>query len=261
MGGGDISQLIINPKSLTERRYYYQFQSFLNSGKDFEKYIKNLDRKELSKFKNSLKLLKLKNLDYYLEICEKQKKEAKKYIKKTEDTLNIKKIEMNINRLKSKRLKLGFRLQEISGLRVAEIANLTQKDILISKSGKIKVNVINGKYGSNRTVDCFYDKWVYDELLKLKPKSNGKLFCSKEYIMNTANKLNFHTHELRKVFAHSFFYNCLESKEKTLKLLAQQMGHSDIKDCYVYINRDINTYNSKIEKVKPFCENDLTDDV
>jgi len=50
----------------------------------------------------------------------------------------------------------------------------------------------------------------------------------------------------------------MENKEKTLKMLALQMGHRDIKETYIYINRAMNTNKSKIGKVKPFEENDLT---
>lgn len=242
--------------STTEKRYLYQFKNFLKSGKSFEDYIKNLDQKQLSKFRNSLKLLDLKNEDEYLRLCDKQ--EAKKYRRKKEEQLKVKALEMKINRIKSTKLKLGYRLQEISGLRVAEIANLTSKNILLDTKGNIKIQVLNGKYGKDRLVNCFYDEWVFKKLLSIKSNKKGKLFCSKKYIMENANKLGFHTHDLRKIYAHTFLYNCLEDKEKTLELLAENMGHGHIKELYVYLNRDINTNNSKIGKVKPFVANDLT---
>lgn len=257
------NEKIFTPANLTERRYFYQFQNFLKSGENFEDYIKKLDRKQLSKFKNSFLLLERNNfeiegLSEYLYKCKLQQKKAKKYKKEKEDKLKVKKLEMNINKIKSKRNKIAFRLQEISGLRVAELAKLRPEDILINEDGKIKIQVINGKYGNNRIVDCFHDDWVLNQLLKLKPKNNGYLFNTKEYLMKEANKRGFHSHELRKIYSHTFFYNCMENKEKTLKMLALQMGHRDIKETYIYINRAMNTNKSKIGKVKPFEENDLT---
>lgn len=244
--------------SATEKRYFAQFKNFQKSGKSLKEYIKDLDRKQLSKFRNSLKLLKLKDIDKYLAILDQHTETAKKYKKKKEDQLKVKNLEIKINKLKSTKLKLGYRLQEISGLRVAEMANLESKDILIDKKGNIKIQVLNGKYGKDRLVNCFYDEWVLKKLLSIKSNKKGKLFCSKKYIMENANKLGFHTHELRKIYAHTFLYNCVEDKQTTLELLAQNMGHGNIKETYVYINRDINTNNSKIGKVKPFSKNDLT---
>lgn len=242
--------------SATQKRYLYQVKNYFKSGEKFENYLKKLDRKELSKFKNGLKLLDLKNKDELIEKCSNHL--ASKYRKNSEEQLKVKDLELKINRLKSKRLKLAFRLQEISGLRVAEIANLTSKNILLDTNKNIKIQVLNGKYGKDRLVNCFYDEWVFNELLSLKSKKNNKLFCTKEYMMKTARKLGFHTHELRKIYAHTFFYNCVEDKEITLELLAENMGHGHIKETYVYLNRDVNTNNSKIGKVKPFVANDLT---
>jgi integrase len=251
------------PNNLTERRYYYQFQNFIKSDKNFNSYIKSLDRKQLSKFKNSLLLLRdnnfeIKNLEGYLNECKRQRKKAKKYKTNKEDQLKVKKLEMKINKIKSMRNKVAFRLQEISGLRVSELAKLKPENILLSEDGKLKVQVVNGKYGSNRIVDCFKDDWVVDQLMKLNPKNNGQLFNTKETLMKEAKKIGFHTHDLRKIYAHSFFYNCVESKEETLNLLAENMGHKDIKETYVYLNRSLTTRKSKIEKVKPFEKKDLT---
>jgi integrase len=250
------------PNNLTERRYYYQFQNFIKSDKDFNGYIKSLDRKQLSKFKNSLLLLRdndfeIRNLDDYLSECKRQRKKAKKYKTNKEDQLKVKALEMKINKIKSMRNKVAFRLQEISGLRVAELEKLKAENILLSADGKLRVQVINGKYGNNRIVDCFKDDWVVNQLLKLKPKNNGNLFNTKETLMKEAKKNKFHSHDLRKIYAHSFFYNCLESKEETLNLLAENMGHKDIKETYVYLNRALTTRKSKIEKVKPFEKKDL----
>jgi integrase len=253
-------KLVFNPgNNATHRRYFYQFQNYLKSGKNFENYVKCLDRKELSKFKSSIKLINIKDKDRYIDICSKYQKRAKKYKKKKENQLYVKKLELKINRINSKRVKLGFRLQEISGLRIAELEKLTQKDIMIDlKNKKLNINVINGKYGRDRVINCFWDDWIIEQLIKLKPKKNKHLFCTKEYMMKKANDNNFHTHDLRKIFAQTFYYNCVEDEEKTLEMLAQNMGHGDIKETYVYLNRDMNTYKSKMEKVKPFTKNDLT---
>ena len=64
-------------------------------------------------------------------MCDQYTKIRPKFRKSNEPPLQLKKLENTINKLKSKRLKLGYRLQEISGLRVSEIADLEERDIKI----------------------------------------------------------------------------------------------------------------------------------
>lgn len=249
----------ITTNDTTKRRYIYQVQNFLKQSADIEDYIKNLDKKELSKFKNGLKLIDLENKEKYMQLCNNQFEKSNKFKKKSEEQLKVKTLENKINRLKSKRLKLGYRLQMISGLRVSEIADIEERDIIISENKDIKIHVRHGKNDKERWVHCFKDEYLLNQLMDLNPNKNNKLFCSKEYIIQQANKLSFHTHDLRKIYFNTFFYNCVEDRRKTIQLLKKNAGHSKKSRAYLYyLGRDINTYQSKIEKVKPFTENDLT---
>jgi integrase len=111
------------------------------------------------------------------------------------------------------------------------------------------VEVINGKGGKDRIVECLEDEYVKNELLDLKPKKNNKLFCSSKYIIDSANKYNFHTHDLRKAFAQIVYYNDYSDTETAIKNLQDQLGHSHNTKTYLkYINRDINMYYTKWDK-------------
>lgn len=254
------------PSKLTQKRYNQQLKHFKKSDADIDSYFKSLDKKSLSKFKRSLEILKSEKkdqkftneIDFLINKCLEERKNTKKYHKNKKEVLKLKNVENSINRMKNIRNKLAFRLQMISGLRIAELSNIEYDNIRVTKEGRLLINVINGKYSKDRLINCLPDKWVLNHLIDLKPKNNGKMFNSKEYLMKLANRLNFQSHDLRKVYAQTFYYNSLESPKDTLKLLAENMGHSNVKETYVYLNREINEYNSKIEKVKPFTQADLT---
>lgn len=243
----------VKTNNITEIRYFYQFQSFLKSEKSFDDYVKTLNSKQLSKFKNSVEKMPLADKEKYLEICINQFKNAPKYHPKFKDVFKLKTVENKINRLKSNRLKTAFRLQEISGLRIAELANLTAEDIKIAQDGEMVIHVKKGKGSKERFVRVFKDDYVLDQLINLDPKKNGKLFCSKKYMLEKAKQLGFKTHDLRKTYAETFFNNCLENKIDTINALKENLGHSSRNNTYkIYLKREINTYRSKIEGVKLF---------
>jgi integrase len=243
----------VETNNITERQYFYQFKSFLKSGKSFPDYIKTLNNKQLSKLKNSIEILPLAEKEKLIKICIDNFRKVKKYHPKYQETLKLKTVENKINRLKSKRTKLAFRLQEISGLRIAELTELTEKDIKVAQDGKMMIHVKNGKGSKERFVKVFKDDYVLEGLLNLKPKKNGKLFNSRKYMLEKAKQLGFKSHDLRKTYAETFFNNCLESKIETIDALRENLGHSPKNNTYkIYLRREINTYMTKIEGVKPF---------
>jgi integrase len=83
-------------------------------------------------------------------------------------------VNRKINGLKNERVKLAFRLQEVSGLRISEISNLTRNDIEVAED-KIYVTVRNGKGGKSRRVDIIKDKYLLKNLPELEEKK-GILF-------------------------------------------------------------------------------------
>ena len=116
-------------KNKTDERYLYQFKNFINSELEIKDYLNQCNKKEISRLKNSLRLINL-----------------------------------------------GYRLQEISGLRVSEIADLEERDIKINANNELIIHVRHGKGNKERYVKCFRDNWVLEKILKLQPKRNNKRF-------------------------------------------------------------------------------------
>lgn len=253
-------------ESKTDLNYFYAFKKFFDSVDDFsgeepEVYLRNLkDKKQVSNLKMSFELLFENDLirddeinNNILEKIEAEHEKKTRHQKQPEPQFKLRNAECSINRLKNKRLKLGYRLQIISGLRVAELADLEQEDITIKNDKQICIQVRNGKGGYERHVECFLDKWVLDNILEIEPRKNNKLFYGEGYLKNTAKSLGFHTHDLRKTFANIFYYNCADDRETTVKELQRQLGHKVGSKTYLkYINRDVNLYHTKWSKMKPF---------
>jgi len=247
-------------KSKTGKRYYFELKKFLNSNKDLETFINEnvKDRKQLSKLNCGLKLLnddtegKREALKIIKEMFKKNKKP--RYQKKAEEQLKVRNVESSINRLKNKRLKIAFRLQLISGLRIEELENLTFDNIKVDEENRLIISVLDGKYGKDRKVRCLPDNWVYDNLIDLEERKNGKLFYSKYYMAHEARKrCNIHTHDLRKTFAHNKFYNNLS--DNAVEEIQDDLGHNHNTLTYKkYTNRDINTTNTKWDNMTPFEE-------
>lgn len=210
------------------------------------------DKKQLSRLKCGLKEIGAAKED--LQKLDKAFTFMKKYKKAPEPQFKLKNIVNAIDRLKNKRLKIAYRLQIISGLRIGEIAKLTKKDISIDlDTSQIIIEVIKGKGNKDRRVKCFIDDWVLEELIKLTERKNGNLFYSKSYLMNKASKLNFHTHDLRKTNAFIFYYNNCENRRVTVEMLQNHLGHNlNSKTFLKYINRNINLYGTKWDKKRPF---------
>lgn len=241
-------------KESTKKRYLTQFESCLNSELSFEEYVKQKckHKHDVSKLKNSLDFVKINNQNLkksdkekFKKICEEEMKKKDKYRKEPEEQFKLRTILNKINLIKSKRLKLAYRLQLISGLRVSEIANLTLEDIKL-KGDELIVDVIKGKGDKDRRVECLHDEYVISGLLEIEPKKNGKLFCTAKHMMQEATKNGFHTHDLRKVYAQVIYYNSFENKADKVKNLQDRLGHAYNNKTYLkYINRDINLYYTK----------------
>lgn len=220
-------------KNETEKRYIREVKRYSNSDKNIK------DKKQLSKLKNGLKLL---NLENEIDIDETN---INKYKKEKEEQFRLRNILNAINRLKNKRLKLAFRLQIISGLRVSELSRLTVNDISFDEANnRLIIAVIDGKGGKDRTVNCLSDKWVLETLIDLGERKNNKLFYSAKYLIDKANKLFFHTHDLRKTFSQIFYFN--NYSKLAVEELQEQLGHNKGSKTYLtYINRDINFTGTK----------------
>ncbi len=154
----------------------------------------------------------------------KVKEEEKKPDFLTEDELNrlkkyLKKVPEHINLL--------FNTMLATGLRVGEVAELTNEDVIIDK-GRLLIRVRSGKGKKERYVPVMDDD-VAREILTLS-KKRGKLFkVSRSTIIWWAWKIkkdtgiDFHSHRLR----HTVATNLL-SKGYSLDVIQKVLGHTSI---------------------------------
>lgn len=157
-------------------------------------------------------------------------------------TLHLKKVNMKINLLQDKRKKLAFRLQEISGLRIDEIAQLTKDDLQFVDGYKIIVHVRHGKGDKPRSLVTFNDKYVWEQL-QLLDNRNGKLFHSKYTLMKLAGEIGFNTHRLRKVFSETLYL-----KGGDMGTVQRALGHDDNRTIRRYVkNTQINYTGTKFD--------------
>jgi len=167
---------------------------------------------------------------------------TKKRKLKPVDTLHLKRTNQKINLLKDKRKKLAFRLMEISGLRIDEIAQLTRDDLQFIDGHRIIVHVRDGKGGKARSIVTFNDKYVWNNLQLLNDR-NGKLFHSKVTLMKLAGELGFKSHRLRKVFSETLLL-----KGGNSETVQKVLGHGDDRTIKRYtIGTNINYTGTKFD--------------
>lgn len=213
----------------TARTYYLRLQYyFKNKNTDI---LKDKDKSYINQVKQAVQYYFQAQDEYYNddtiyldELHDRAKKRRKNPVK----TLKLKKVNLKINLMREKeiRKKIAFRLEQISSLRVSEIANLEPRDIEFLDNHRIKIVVKKGKGGKRRTVIGFNDKYVWEKLKELKPCKNGKIFHSASTLMKKAKDLGFKTHKLRKVcpIALNSRYEALNEFERRKKI-HKILGH------------------------------------
>lgn len=210
--------------------------------------IKNKNKTYISQTKNAFKLLYRSNDDFFFnnKVAELQES-APKQRKKIESELNLKVTNIKINAVRNKKMKLAFRLQQISGLRIGEIAALEKQDIEFCDDYRIKLHVRHGKGDKPRKFKALQDKYVYNELFKLiENTKKDKVFYCKKYMQDKAHALEFHTHDNRKVFSQIVYYNSSKKKTEKVEMLQKVLGHETGTKTYLkYINRKINFNGTK----------------
>ncbi len=155
--------------------------------------------------------------------------------------------EKKYNRLNNKKLKLAFRLQAKSGLRVSEIADLTSEDVTFHQDGKIDLQVRNGKGRKAREVHVMDDGYLYAELQQHIADSNKeeKLFYSSAYLRKKAREYGMQTHDLRRINARKRYRAEIEEgkgKRQAKRAVGHELGHENVKTTNVYINGDGEDY-------------------
>jgi integrase len=248
-------------KNNTEIRYFYEFKKMKNNfekenkkinSENLENYCKYelKNRKEISNLKNAIKILidrKVVKDEGFINILEKYQGKKPKHAREPEELFKFQNKLNAIDRLKNKRLKLAYRLQIVSGLRVEELSELKRSDIKVNEDNNLIIHVRKGKGNKSRVIQCLKDDFLLKELKDMQERK-GKLFYSKSHLMNNARKLGFHTHDFRKCTAHIIFYNTVED---SIELVQKQLGHELGTKTYLkYIGREINFRGTKYNNSK-----------
>lgn len=161
-------------------------------------------RAEFSAVKNGLKWLK--KFDNRLNILTEAEFRAisckkRNFSKKPKKVIYLNPTKRKINQIANERLRLAFRLAEASGLRVSELADLEAKDIRL-EGEKIFVDVRNGKGGHGGRIECRTDLYLTERLPNFLQKyPEGKIFYSRDYMIECAGNLGIECHDLRRIFA------------------------------------------------------------
>lgn len=161
--------------------------------------------KWLKKFDNGLSLMPEQN---FKEISRKKRN----FSRRPRKVIYLNPTQRKINQIKNERLRLAFRLAEISGLRVSELADLEAGDISFSED-KIFVNVRHGKGGHGGCIECSPDAYLAKQLPQFLQKyPEGKIFYSRDYMIECAGRLGLECHDLRRIFA-------IQSREELKKTI------------------------------------------
>lgn len=200
----------------TVDRYYFavvkclkdmQFNALSEvSGESIENYLVNLKgSSNFSALKNGLKHLekfdssfKAPEDDFFKRVAKNKRRGTKKGLK----VIDLDKVQKKVNALKNKKLKLGYRLMQLSGLRVSELANLKKEDIKIDGQ-VITVNVRKGKGGKSGQVECDPDQYLSEKLQDYLTEYDNQdyIFYKTETIKRKAKELGIECHDFRRIAA------------------------------------------------------------
>lgn len=149
-----------------------------------------------------------------------------------------------INRLNNEKLKLAFRLQYRSGLRIGEIAALDkEKDIIFNDAGGITLFVRQGKGKKSRHVDVVDDLYLYDRLkAHIEGLEEGAPpFYNESYLKKKAYEHGIKTHDLRRVNSRQRFRSEVEegsTKRAARRAVGRQLGHENPATTSIYLGRE-----------------------
>lgn len=210
----DISKILVN---LSKIQYKNQFSQSKNALLYFLSFINIAMNDEQMKI---FKVLEMKT--------------RKKYRKMKQ--INYREIDKKIRYIKNQKLKLCYKTLLATGLRVSEIAQITPSNCYITNN-KIILYFI-GKGGNKENVSILTDEHpkLYEEL-KCMIEATGKtkkVFYSANYLQQKAKKLNFHCHDLRRIFAKQEY-----KKTKSRKYVSKKLRHTNIKTTNIYLRSKI----------------------
>lgn len=237
----------------TARKYYSAVKGVLKDA-DFEsleevdpEYIKARmkelpTKNEFSAAKRGL--IKLQEFDPGIQLPEEeffkeQSKKKRNYVKSRGRKIYKDTTIRKIDRVKDPDLRLAYRLEMISGLRISEIAGLKPEDIDLSGE-HMQIFVQNGKGGKSGLVACLDDGYVKARLEQLLKMTNpgDQLFYGAGYMMNEANRLGFECHDLRRIFAQDMEAEQMEkgkSRQEAGEVVREALRHENIRTTNIYL--------------------------
>jgi len=221
--------------SETTAKYYYNRIKYYQSNS-----LEGKSREYIGQTKNALALFYKAQDIYYndkvLKLSELQRKTKRKRPVKTITKLST--VNKKINAIKNKRIKLAFRLQQLTGLRISEIANLKKSDLTF-QDGKIFVLVRESKNNKSRRVATILkDVWLYNNLLELEERKYI-LFYKESTLRVKAWRLGFKTHKLRKVTAKTINLRYMaKTEEERKEKIRKYLGHGNNRTLNIYIDEN-----------------------
>ena len=144
-----------------------------------------------------------------------------------------------VDRVRDPELRLAYRLEMTSGLRISELSDLRPEDIELSGE-HMQIFVRNGKGGKSGLVNCLDDAYVKARLEQVLKKADpdARLFYSTGHMMNEAARLGFECHDLRRIYAQDMLlYQMQQGKTRpeAVELVRQGLRHSRSETTQIYL--------------------------
>ena len=206
---------------------------------DIDRILDNLStvkhKNRFSQFKNAfLHFCVFQNIvlsDDTLKAIEQIGKSTKKKHRKLKP-VDFTQVDKKIKRIRNKKMKLSYQTIIATGLRISELASISQNNCTIT-DGEIIFTFV-GKGGASEIVTigaAEYSKLYHGlkELIQSTPKDK-KLFYSANYLQRQAKELGFACHDLRRAFAKLEYKKC---RSKTV--VRNKLRHSSIKTTNKYL--------------------------
>lgn len=263
----------------TARKYYSSVKNALkdldfNSAEEIDKnYL--LKKLQTTRTKNKYSALKngLKNLqefDSRLQLPEEKVMSdlaghKRNWVKSKNRRVDVDTISKKVNAGRNPKLKYACRLAMISGLRVAELADLEPADITFNPDQTMQINVRNGKGGISRVSDCLQDTYLYNRLYDYVQNTppGQKLFYDESTMRRYAWEHEMEMHDFRRIFAN-LLKNELKaegfSKEEIEEKVQSRLGHARLSNTkrYLYGRKVVIKY--KFSKAKEAGESSVNPD-
>jgi len=202
------------------------------------------------------------NDDYLNQIKELEKGTKKKYRKSR--NIDFESIDKKIKGLRNQKLKLSYQTMLATGLRVAELAQITKDDCLIADDGSLITDdeiclsfIAKGGMPSTVTILKSEHPKLFGHLKALIKSSKHKIFYSAIYLQINAKELGFTCHDLRRIYAKLEYQKAKAKRAKrpikdkgakevvetgaisAKEVVRDKLRHSSIKNTNIYLKSKV----------------------